>query len=506
MTLCCYEGYIRNRRQLCRELGLGDDASERAVLEAGYRRWGSGLVARLYGGFAFAFRDGEGAVFCARDQIGLQPLFYCLAGDRELLLGCDINDILRDPRYHRAIDREALQYYMGFGYPVGEKTLWRGIRKLMPGQTLAFRNGEIRLSSYYKPVYAPDHARTEEAWTEEIEDTLRAVLREDRENTRCDAVCSFLSGGVDSSYLLALSGIDRAVGIGYVGEAASEAPLAARTAEYLGAGFAEADIAPEDFFDAVPRAVRRTGLPLADASAIAFGIGCERVARDSTACYSGEGADEFFAGYQIYRRAGELAQTGGPLHYGCAGVMEAADAARLIGLERPFGCEHLVWDLYADSESDEHLARLLRIDCALWLEGDILFGVKSSARSCGLKLLLPYADRRVFELAARIPSALKWRDGVDKYILRRAAEKRLPREVAFRQKIGFSVPIRSWLRRDPFRARVEAVLFAPESSGFFDQSLLRQYWTAFQEGNDAVWQVVYAAFVFLIWAREYGIG
>ena len=457
--LCFFEGYIRNRRALCRELALPDGAGERAVLEAGYRRWGEGLVHRLYGAFAFAFRGGEdGSLFCARDQLGLQPFFYCLTGKGELLFSGDVNDIVRDPRYHPGIDPEALQNHMNFGYPIGERTLWRGVRKLMPGQTLAFRGGKLRLSARYRPVYAPEHGRAEEDWMDELEGTLRAILAEDRENIDLRSACSFLSSGVDSSWLLALSGVRRAIGIGYPGEDCSETALAAGTAHALGAGFNEVDISPEAFFDAIPRAVRRMGLPIADASTVALGIGCEAAARGSSVCLSGEGADESFAGYRIYRRADALARTGGPWHYGCAGVMAAEDAASLLGLERPFPCEHLVQPLYAASEHDEHLSRLLRIDCALWLEGDILFGIDRSTRACGLKLLLPYADRRLFELSCRIPAALKWKDGVGKYILRRTAQRQLPHEVAFRPKIGFSVPIRRWMRREPFRARVESLL------------------------------------------------
>ena len=111
----------------------------------------------------------------------------------------------------------------------------------------------------------------------------------------------------------------------------------------------------------------------------------------------------------------------------------------------------------------------------------------------------------MFELAARIPSALKWKDGVEKYILRRAAEKRLPAETAYRPKAGFPVPVREWLRRDPFRRRAEETLFSPLSARFFDQALLRGYWTQFQAGNGIIWQIPYAAYVFLTWAREYGI-
>lgn len=228
MALCYYEGYIRNRRQLCRDLGLPDGTTEQAILETGYRRWGAGLGHRLYGAFAFAFRNqADGSLFCARDQLGLQPFFYCLAGNGELLFSGDVNDIIGDPRYRPALDLQALQNYMSFGYPIGENTLWQGVRKLMPGQTLAFRAGKPVISTYYKPVYAPEHDRAEAYWTSQIEATLRAILSEDRENHDFRSTCAFLSSGVDSSWLLALSGVRRAIGIGYPGEACSEAALAA---------------------------------------------------------------------------------------------------------------------------------------------------------------------------------------------------------------------------------------------------------------------------------------
>lgn len=506
MTLCFYEGYLRNRLSLCHELVLPETSGDQAILEAGFRRWGTALPDHLYGAFTFVFRLPEsGALFAARDQLGLQPFFYFVTEDRELIYASDINDLLRDTRVPRSVDPEGLQNFMHFGYPVGEKTLWQGIRKLLPGRTLTFRDGKVCISTYWKPVFQPDHSHTEEAWAAEIDETLRLILSEDRENADFHTGFSFLSGGVDSAYLLALSGVPRAVGIGYPGEAVSELPLAEKVAQTLGTGFSGVEVTPDAFFDAVPRVIHRLGLPLADASAVAFALGCEQAARCGTVCFSGEGADEFFAGYQVYRRADELAQTGGPWHYGCAGVMEAEDAARLLKQDRIYPCESLVKELYADSEADEHLSRLLRIDCALWLEGDILFGVRCTAKAAGLRLLLPYADRRLFELSARIPSSLKRKEGIEKYILRRAAETRLPHEIAFRPKVGFSVPVRSWLRREPFRSRVEAVLFDPRSSGVFDQNLLRQYWSAFLEGNDSIWQILYAAYVLLVWFREFDI-
>lgn len=241
---------------------------------------------------------------------------------------------------------------------------------------------------------------------------------------------------------------------------------------------------------------------MADASTVALLLGSEEVARDATCCLSGEGADELFAGYHTYRRVNEIGRTGGSWHFGCSRLMQAEDARRLIGLGRSYPMEDLVRGIYAATESAERLSRLQAIDCALWFEGDILFGANAVARASGLNLLLPYADRRMVDLATRVPADLRLKDGCGKYVLRKAARRRLPEEVAFRAKVGFSVPIRSWMREEDRREEIESVLFGDGSDRIFDGNLVRSYWDSFLGGDDYLWHIVYALYVFLIWYRE----
>ena len=125
------------------------------------------------------------------------------------------------------------------------------------------------------------------------------------------------------------------------------------------------------------------------------------------------------------------------------------------------------------TQDAEPLSCMLAVDTALWLEGDILFGVGRSARASGIELLLPFSDRRMFALSAAIPASLKRKDGTAKYILRKAAEKRLPHEIAFRRKLGFSVPVRQWFREERFRPQIERALFGSVSGACFDQALFR---------------------------------
>ena len=269
-------------------------------------------------------------------------------------------------------------------------------------------------------------------------------------------------------------------------------------ADKLGARFREVRISAEQYFESLPHFLRNLELPLSDPSAPAFAIGCEKIKGKRGPCFSGEGADEFFAGYRIYRRAGELGKEGAR-YYGCDGVMEQEAAMKLLGAERAFPLETLIRETGTQTCDAEQLSRMLAVDISLWLEGDILFSVGRSARANGIELLLPLADRRMFELSAAIPSALKQKGGTEKYILRKAAQTRIPQEIAFRPKVGFSVPARLWFREERFRPWIEQLLFGAVSQSFFDQEVLRTIWQSFLNGDELVWRIPYAVIIFVLW-------
>lgn len=498
-----YEGYLRNRKKLCAELFVEDSPdrgqTEQAVLLAGYGRWGRDVVHHLYGSFSFALREAGGKLYCARDHFGIKTFYYSLLPDGRLLCATDISEIAADAGYRKGIDPEALQLYMMFGYPAGEATLFQGIRKLMPGCALTWDAGFCKVERYYRPAFHPEYGVSEQDWIDRTDATLQDILDDDRAAAGlCDG-SAFLSGGVDSALLLAASGVKRAASIRFRESAYSEWEAASETAACLGKALQGITLSPEEYLDAIGRYVKNAELPTSDPCVTAFLLGCEHTGGKGGPWLSGEGADEFFAGYNNYRMAPELALDDGPTHYGLYGIMAQEDARRLLWQEKACPAEALVRDLYEQTARDEHLSRLLLIDIRLWLEGDILLSVNRSARANGVELLLPYADRRMFELSAAIPSDLKWRDGCGKYILRRTAERRLPHEIAFRRKIGFLNPLRQWFGETAFLPRIEKVLFGEVSSRFFDRAILRRYWEGFLNGEELYWKIVYAAYVFVIW-------
>ena len=504
MKICFYDGYIRNQKKLCEQLQISPENSrketERSILSAAYNRWGYDMVRHFNGAFAFALWDEEKKeIFCARDPFGIKSFYYYVTDEGELLCSCNIRDIVAHKGFKKEIDPEALQYFIMFGYPVGEKTLYKGILKLMPGRTLVFSSGQCRTERYFTPEFNTEEGISEDEWAKKIRQTLSDVLKEDEGNFDFSQARCFLSGGVDSSFLLAASKIKNAANIGFSDEEMSEHRLALNTAEFLGVNPEIINISAKEYFDAIPEFLRNTELPLADSSAVAFSLGCKKAAEKTKCCLSGEGADEFFAGYNIYQRVGELADV---KYCGCFSALDEKTACRLLKTDNSFSSAGLVRDIYENQNITNSLNRMLAVDISLWLEGDILFNVGRNTRAYGIDLLLPFADRRIFELSAKIPAELKLRDGCGKYIFRKAAEWYLPEEIAFRAKAGFPVPVKKWLLEEPFYAEIEKTLFSDTASEFFDAELLKRFWTNFCNGNTILYQIIYTVYIFLRWYED----
>lgn len=504
LKISFYEGYIRNQKNLCEQLRLSAESSrnktERKLLLTAYKRWGYDMAAHFEGSFAFAIWDEEKReMFCARDPFGIQTFYYHLTSEGEFLCSGNVREIVETKGFQKAIDPQALQYYFMFGYPVGEKTIYKSVLKLLPGRTLIFREGQCKINRYFKPEFQPEIGVSEIEWEERIRQTLKTVLDEDRENFDFSRAQCFLSGGVDSSFLLAASGVKNAGNIGFDDKEMSEYAFAQETAAFLGADLHPITITAEEYFGAIPSFLKNVELPLSDPSAVAFAAGCKKTAERTTCCLSGEGADEFFAGYHIYRKAEELANV---RYCGCFGVTDEEEARKLLRIDTFFPAEMLVQDIYEKENISDPLNRMLAVDIALWLEGDILLNVSKNTHACGINLLLPFADRRMFALSAQIPPTLKLKDSCGKYIFRKAASEVLPEETAFRAKAGFPVPVKKWILLQPYKSEVENTLFGEHASAFLNTHVLRKLWNAFCAGSMELFQVIFTTYIFLKWYEQ----
>ncbi|MBQ6554687.1 MAG: asparagine synthetase B, partial [Firmicutes bacterium] len=250
-----YRGHIRNWSELCTELGISPQLEakerEREIIKAGYEKWGADIAEHLYGMFAFALYDSEkDEIFCLRDHFGTKPFYYYITEDNKLLYGTYIKDIISKDSFKKELNEKMLQLYLTFTYVAGEETFFKGVKKLMPGHYLIFKDGKLTIKRYWTPTFKPDDTKTLEDWANEIHSTLKAVMPQVK--TDDEKADSFLSGGVDSSYVLAMSDAETADSCGYDDERFDESKLAAKTAEMLGRKHSVCKIRPEQFFDNVP--------------------------------------------------------------------------------------------------------------------------------------------------------------------------------------------------------------------------------------------------------------
>ena len=505
MELKTYRGHIRNWEALCGELGisktLSREAREKAILLKGYETWGMELPDHLYGMFALAIEDGSKTV-CFRDHFGTKPFYYYLTADGRLLYGTMIRDILSQEGFVKELNEEMLQIYLTLTYVAGEDTFFKGVKKLMPGCALTFENGRIKITRYWKPEFHPDESRTLEQWADEIHSTVQQMMREVK--TPDETAESFLSGGVDSSYVLAMSDAKRADSCGYDEERFDESRIAAVTAKLLGVEHSVAKITPEMFFDIVPYVMFNMEQPLGDASAIVFTLGCNATAQHTKLCYSGEGADEFFGGYNMYRNAERYGDNLKTFYVGNTNIMKEEEKQRLLLHYNPDVLPiNLVKYIYDETEGLDPLTKMSDVDIQIWLEGDIYLNVDKMSTAAGLEIRMPLTDRRVFDIASRMPSRFKVTEEQNKVAFRTAAAKVLPEEIAFRKKLGFIVPIRIWMADDRYNADVKAAFRSPEAEQFFHVEEINAILDDYLGGNSDAWRKVWTIYTFLVWYREY---
>ena len=507
MELKAYIGHIRNHKELCEILGIEKNLPrserEEAILLAAYKKWGGEMANHIYGMFSFVIENDDGSLFLCRDQFGTKPLYYCEMGDR-LLYSQNIRDILAAEGFKKRLNQKLLQIYLTMTYTTGEETFFEGIYKLLPGRYMTYKNGEKKIVRYFRPEFCPDSSKTLDSFATEIHETLNTVMQDVKDEG--EYVESFLSGGVDSSYVLAVSDAAAANSCGYDDSRLDESGLASETAKILERKFNRCVITPERYFETIPYVMYNMEQPLGDASAVAFAIGCIETAKHTKICYSGEGADEFFGGYNMYRNAPRYGENLKTFYVGNTNIMKEEEKRRLLKKYYDnFEPIDLVRDIYSENAHLDPLSKMTDVDIQVWLEGDIYLNVDKMSRAAGLEVRMPLTDLRIFDIASRVPSCFKVNDEQNKVALRTAAAKVLPEEIAFRQKLGFVVPIRMWMADERYNADVRAKFSSDYAAQFFNLDEINAIFEEYIGGNSDNWRKVYVIYSFLVWYEEYFI-
>jgi len=460
-----------------------------------YEQYGPDCVTRFRGMFAFAIWDaGKQTLFCARDRLGIKP-FYYFSNSRFFAFASEIKALLRHPEIQAALDETLLPEYLAFGYMSGEGTLFRGIRKLMPGHTLALdaKTGATRIQRYWDvPAPSSPARRPDEEWIGECRNRLEEGVR-----TRLMSdvpLGMFLSGGVDSSAIAALMKRMRTepvktFAVGYREAAYSELSYARHVSEAIGTDHHEVVIGMDDFFNALPRLVWHEDEPVAWPSSVSLYFVSALAAKHVKVVLTGEGSDELFAGYHRYRHY--LSNRRWAAAYGVvpetlrSGIRGFIGDSRLLsaGLRRKLRhtflgrdrtIESLLLDnfygafsasardsllaspealsanpyanylAYWNSRSGSALSRMLYADQKTYLV-ELLMKQDQMSMASSIESRVPFLDHPLVEFAASVPDDLKIRNGEGKYIVKRAVEDLLPRDIIYRKKMGFPTPLHQWL-------------------------------------------------------------
>lgn len=502
-----YRGHIRNWEALCEELCIDKSLSRREreerILVRAFETWQFDMAAHLYGMFAFALWDEEEKqLFCLRDQFGTKPFYYYETEDGQLLYGTTIRGIMEQPGFVKELNEEMLQIYLSLTYVAGENTFFRGLKKLLPGRYLIWKDGVVTVKRYWKPEFHPDDSKSLEEWADEIHTTLGEIMKEVK--TSDERVESFLSGGVDSSYVLAMSDADTADTCGYEEERFDESVLAVETARILERKISRRVINPEEYFNIVPYVMYNMEQPLGDASAIVFALGCQATAEHTKICYSGEGADEFFGGYNMYRNAERYGENLKNFYVGNTNIMKEDEKKKILKKYDPDVLPiEVAQSIYEEMEGLDPLTKMSNIDIQIWLEGDIYLNVDKMSEAAGLEVRMPLTDLRIFDIASRMPSKYKVNEKQNKVAFRTAAQKMLPEEIAFRKKLGFIVPIRIWMADDRYNQDVRAKFHSEMAEKFFNVEEINTIFDEYVGGNSDNWRKVWTIYTFLVWYEEY---
>jgi asparagine synthase (glutamine-hydrolysing) len=535
--------YLELREELAREHGatFATEGDTEAIVAA-YHHWGAAGVARLRGMFAFLIWDArERVLFGARDPFGIKPLFVASGPDGvafgsekksvlELLGSLGLPDGSGD-----ALDEPALQHYLILQYVPEPATLHRDVRRIESGCSFTLRpGGEVEQERYFTPVFS-ENGRTGSAAYAEV----AAVLRDSvAKHMRADVtVGAFLSGGIDSTAIAALAKQHNPDLItfttGFEREGYSEVDVAAESAAAIGVRHVVRTVKPDEMMDALPLIVWYLDDPVADPALVPLWFIAREARRHVKVVLSGEGADELFGGYTIYKeplslapfekvpgalrgllgeasrhlpegmRGKDLLRRGAlPLEQRYYGNARIFRDDQLQGVLRRYdprrGHVDITADHYADSAGWDPVARMQHVDLFTWLRGDILVKADKMTMANSLELRVPFLDPEVFAVASGLPRSEKVAEGTTKLALRRALDGIVPAHVLHRRKLGFPVPIRLWLR-DEMYDWARGIIRESQADHLVDLEAVQQMLDAHREGPVDHSRRIWTVLVFLLW-------
>lgn len=507
------------------------------VLIHGYEEYGTKLVQKLRGMFAFVIWDKNNKkLFAARDMFGIKPLYYAQMNGT-LMFGSEIKSFLPHPHFEKALNEKALKPYLTFQFPVLNETFFKGVFKMPAAHYMTYENGKVEITRYWEPKFNPEERPLDEI-VSEIDDTVRESIKAHEFSDKTVKVGSFLSSGVDSSYVASVLKPDKTFSVGFAAKKFSEVDNAKALSDELGIENVSEVLDPEECFNKIGDIQYMMDEPHSNPSIVPLYFLAELARKHVTVVLSGEGADELFGGYEEYddsptmrkykkvpgfirKPIGKVAEAlpevrgkhflmkgGLPVEktfIGQAHIFEEDESAAILKpefLDAPT-VEEIVMPVYRKNPNEDDLTKKQLLDLNLWLVDDILLKADKMSMAHSIELRVPFLDREIMRVASKVPTRYRINEENTKYAFRKASERALPQEWAKRKKIGFPVPIRLWMQEEKYYNQIKATFESDTAAKFFDQKAIVQLLTDHYEGKAKNQRKIWSIYVFLVWYNQY---
>lgn len=536
-----FNGEIYNYKELKEELKdyKFTTNSDTEVLLHGYREWGEELPKKLRGMFAFALWDIENeTLFLARDHFGIKPLYYYTkkSAQGEIAFASEIKAFLEYPNFEKEVNKKLIGPYLSFSFTPTNETLFSNVYRLLPGTSMTVKDGKIDIKTYYDIEFDEKDCNFDELVkqiSETMKDSVNHHMIADVE------VGSFLSSGIDSSYMVSLARPDKTYTVGYNNDKYNEIAYAKDLTNELGITNVSKRITKEEWLEAIPKFLYHMDEPSSDPSAISLYFVAQLASKDVKVVLSGEGADEFFGGYNYYREEVDmgfynkipycirhlLAVIFGALpefkgrnfivrrgnkiedeYVGVNKIFSEKERKKILKCEDTIKNKDITRPFFEKCKNGSNIVKMQAVDIRNWMLNDILLKCDKMAMASSIEGRTPFTDKEVFDLARTIPMKYKVTKDNTKVALREAAKLDIPNEAYKKKKLGFPVPIRDWMREDEFYNEIKRAFSEDFVKEFFDQEYIIKLLEEHKAGKRDNYKKVWIIYSFIIWYEIFFLG
>ncbi len=529
--------YLELKEELIKKAHYFKTTSDTEVLLHGYEEYGYELLEHLRGMFAFVIWDREKKeLFGARDHFGIKPFYYYQNNDT-LMFASEIKAFLDHPKFKKELNKEILMPYLSFNYSPTEDTFFKGVKRLEPGHFMVYKDGKLIIKRYFKLTFNEhnqDSKKAVEAIANTMKDSVKKHMLADVE------VGSFLSSGIDSSYLVALARPDKTYTVGYKIDKYNEISYAEDLAKKLNINNTSKIITKEEYFKVIPKIMYHMDEPLADPAAVALYFVSELASKDVKVVLSGEGADEFFGGYNYYREEVDykfynkipffirhfisnvckllpevrginfLVRRGQKLednYIGVNKVFSEKERRKIVNFkEDNLRNKDITKWVYEEQKNQSNVIKMQSIDINFWLIKDILQKADKMTMANSIEGRVPFTDIEVFNMARELPLDLKVSKETTKVALREAAKQVIPNDSYKKKKLGFPVPLREWVKEKDVYEMIKKEFNSDISKELFNNKRLNKLID--QEIKPShkdkySYKKIWTIYCFLIWYKEF---